>query len=447
MKNIKTICFILLSLISICGSSQVSKITVYTNEVERTLDFEKLAISDKKLAEINKKLEDFRFREAINEYERAVRNKKQSEEIVKKNGDAYYMIDDYRNAAYWYTNIPNISLEKNKEYAFRYLNCMKALGLNSNADSVIKELIEASFDDGRITLLKNNKTDFPENSHNTNYKVSILGINSAYTDYAPTIYGNQLVFTSGRRNASEIQWKNDWTGQYFTDLYVAELKDMIPDNPKIFSKLPPTKLNESTSAFTKDGKTMYFTRSNSVKGKIIRNDHGATTLKIYRASLIDGKWGDIVDLPFNMDDFMTAHPALSSDEKTLYFMSNRPGTLGQSDIYKVSILEDGTFGKPENLGSMINTEGKESFPFISNENELYFASDGRPGFGGLDIYVSEIGENGSYAEPENMGSEINSPQHDFSVVVDSKTKIGFFASNRPGGMGNDDIYSFTTDKK
>lgn len=446
MENIKKKYFVFLILVSFLGNGQMNKTTVSTNEVKRTLEFEKLPISDKKLNKINKKFEDFRFHEAICEYEKAVRNKKHSEEIVKKTGDAYYIISDYRNAAFWYTKIPNISLEVNKEYAFRYMNCMRALGMNNNANSVMNELMEADFYDSRILLLKNNKTDFLVNNK-FSYKVTALEINSAYTDYAPAIYGNQLVFTSGRRNTSEIQWKNNWSGQYLTDLYAVELDDLISGNPKTFSKFPHTKLNESTAVFTKDGKTMYFAHSNSVNGKLVKNAVGETVIKIYRASLINGKWGDVIDLPFNGNDFMTAHPALSPDEKTLYFVSNRPGTLGQSDIYKVSILEDGNFGNPENLGSTINTEGKELFPFVSGDNELYFASDGRPGFGGLDIFLSKIREDGSCVEPENMGSEINSPQNDFSFVMDNKMNIGFFASNRPGGKGNDDIYSFTINKK
>ena len=118
-----------------------------------------------------------------------------------------------------------------------------------------------------------------------------------------------------------------------------------------------------------------------------------------------------------------------------------PGTLGQSDIFKCKIDEDGSFGIPENLGTKINTEGRETFPFVSENNELYFASDGHPGLGGLDIFYSKI-ENGVFSKVKNIGETANSPNDDFGFVINTKTKRGFLTSNREGGKGSDDIYQF-----
>ena len=151
-------------------------------------------------------------------------------------------------------------------------------------------------------------------------------------------------------------------------------------------------------------------------------------------------------LPFTSDNFSTAHPALSFDEKTLYFASDMPGTLGQSDLFKVQIHKDGTFGKPENLGNKINTEGRETFPFV-NEKELYFASDGHLGLGGLDVFVAKIDENGSFGMIKNIGSPLNSSKDDFGFFMNSETRTGYFTSNRNGGKGNDDIYQFKEIKK
>ena len=106
--------------------------------------------------------------------------------------------------------------------------------------------------------------------------------------------------------------------------------------------------------------------------------------------MVNNSWVDVVELPFNSDNYSTAHPALSPDEKTLYFASDMPGTIGQSDLFKVNINDDGTYGRPINLGSTINTEGRETFPFITDENEIYFASDGHPGLGGLDVFSSGL---------------------------------------------------------
>src|SRR5699024_1100017 len=138
---------------------------------------------------------------------------------------------------------------------------------------------------------------------------------------------------------------------------------------------------------------------------------------------------------------------LSTDEKTLYFASDMTGTFGQSDLFKVSINEDGTFGKPENLGPEINTEGRETFPYVSGDNELFFASDGRPGLGGLDIFVSKINSDLSFGEVQNVGEPINTKQDDFAFIINSETRNGFFSSNRENGHGFDDIYKFKEIKK
>lgn len=170
-------------------------------------------------------------------------------------------------------------------------------------------------------------------------------------------------------------------------------------------------------------------------------------LKIYKATLIDDKWSNIVEFPINGEDYNVAHPALSSDDKTLYFVSDMQGTLGQSDIFSVEITQSGDYINLKNLGASINTEGKESFPFISDAGELYFSSDGRPGLGGLDVYVAKQNSNGSFEVVQNIGEPINSNYDDFAFVINYKTGKGFFSSNRQGGKGSDDIYSFVEKKR
>ena len=154
----------------------------------------------------------------------------------------------------------------------------------------------------------------------------------------------------------------------------------------------------------------------------------------------------MVELPFNSDDYNVAHPALSPDEKFLYFASDMKGSLGESDIYRVEILGDNQYGTPENLGDIINTSGRESFPFVSKNNVLYYSSDGIPGLGGLDIFAVKFYENGTVSKPINIGRPGNSADDDFCFVMDSDTKVGFLSSNRPGGKGRDDIYSFYEEK-
>jgi outer membrane protein OmpA-like peptidoglycan-associated protein len=186
---------------------------------------------------------------------------------------------------------------------------------------------------------------------------------------------------------------------------------------------------------------MYFTRNNQLKNKAKTDTLNTVLLKIYKATYDGKKWTNVKELPFNNDNYSCAHPALSVDEKELYFSSNQPGTIGMSDIYKVAILENDTYGTPENLGEKINTEGRETFPFVTNDNVLVFASDARAGLGGLDLYYVHL--DSQYKEIKTFGAPINSSQDDFGLIYKDALQEGFFTSNRKeDNLGKDDIYSF-----
>lgn len=203
-----------------------------------------------------------------------------------------------------------------------------------------------------------------------------------------------------------------------------------------------TRLHESTTVTTKDGTTLYFTRNNVRDGKYVKDEKGMIRLKIFRAELIDGIWSNIEELPFNSDSYSVAHPALSKDGRTLFFASDMPGSYGESDIFKVSINSDRTFGTPVNLGNNINTKSRETFPFITKKEVLYFSSDGYPGLGGLDVFATKIAFNDYNGAVVNVGRPINSAMDDFTFVLNEDTHLGYFASNRPEGQGGDDIYGF-----
>ena len=189
---------------------------------------------------------------------------------------------------------------------------------------------------------------------------------------------------------------------------------------------------------------MYFTRNNlNDKNELEHNEEGTSHLKIFKVTLINGEWTNIEELPINSELYSNGHPALSPDDKTLYFVSDRPDGFGQTDIYKVAILEDGSYGTPENLGENINTKGKEIFPYVAKDNTLYFSSDGYKNLGLLDIYKSDI-LNNSLSEVQNIGAPFNSGYDDFAFFINEGNKTGYFSSNRPEGKGRDDIYSFST---
>jgi outer membrane protein OmpA-like peptidoglycan-associated protein len=210
------------------------------------------------------------------------------------------------------------------------------------------------------------------------------------------------------------------------------------------SEVINSKFHESSACLTQDQLTIYFTRNNYNNKKYGKSDEGINFLKIYKAERdsISAEWKTPVELPFNNDEYSVAHPTLNVDETKLYFSSDMPGTIGMSDIYVVSINDDGTFGEPKNLGNQINTEGRETFPYINKKNELYFSSNGHIGLGGLDVFVSVLKKDGSFGEVFNVGRPINGSKDDFNFVLGKNDKNGFFASNREGGMGEDDIYYF-----
>ncbi|WP_026715343.1 OmpA family protein [Flavobacterium daejeonense] len=405
---------------------------------------------DAKLVKADKKYDNYAYIDAIKTYEKVAEKGYKSAPMFQKIGNAYYFNGELDKAAKWYAELfemPDTTIDAT--YYYRYAQSLRAIGENKKADQILKEFDKISRNDSRAKLFKENTNYLDEIKANSGrYKIENAGINSKYSDYGASIYNNKIVFTSARDTGSIGQRIHTWTDQHFTNLYSADLdENMTPANPvKSYRKLK-SKFNEATPVFTKDGKTVYFTRNNYLYGKKGKNENGITLIKIYKATLDGENWTNIQELPFDSNNYSTAHPTLSPDEKTLYFASDMPGTLGMSDIFKIQINEDGTFGTPVNLGPTINTEGRETFPFISQENELYFSSDGHPGVGGLDIFMTKINDDGSLNKVQNVGMEANSPKDDFAYYIDSESRKGFLSSNRDGGQGFDDIYMFLETRK
>lgn len=400
-----------------------------------------------KLAAADKKYDNYAYIDAIKTYERVAQKGYKSVDMFQKLGNAYYFNSDYQNAAKWYAELFAMNTELTPEYYYRYSHSLKSVGDFKKSEEMLELFNQKSGNDSRGKLSKSDYlAEIKANSGR--YDVEDAGINSKYSDYGSAIYLDKVVFSSSRDTGSLAQRKHKWTNQYFTNLYTADIGEaMTLGGVKKFDKAINTRFHESTPAFTKDGKTMFFTRNNYIDGEKGKSESKVTLVKIYQASLENGKWDNVKEVPFNSNNYSTAHPALSLDEKTLYFSSDMPGTFGQSDLYKVKINEDGSFGSPENLGNTINTEGRETFPSVTDENEIYFASDGHPGLGGLDIFVSKINPDGTFSRVQNIGEKANSNKDDFAYLIDTKTRRGFFTSNRDGGQGYDDIYKFLETKR
>jgi len=281
------------------------------------------------------------------------------------------------------------------------------------------------------------------------YTIKNIETNTAYSDYGTSYAKNKQVLFSSLKKRTIMSYIIKNIGdpeQRYYELFVADadIDGNLVDKTK-FKDEKNTKYHNSDVVFTNDFSTVYFTRNNYTNKLHKEESTGIGHLSLFKADVAeDGKWSNITALPFNNTDYSTGHPALSSDNKHLYFVSDMPGTAGKTDLYVVDILDDNSFGTPKNLKS-INTSGREMFPFVSKENILYFSSDGRKGMGGLDLYASKL-ENGELTDPVHLVSPLNSKDDDFALIFNSDKKNGYFSSNRKGGKGDDDIYSFVEDE-
>ena len=392
-----------------------------------------------KVATGDKKYEKYAYIDAIKTYEIVAEKGYKSEDMFKKLGNSYYFNSDFQGAIKWYDALFAMNQNVEPEYYYRYAQSLRATGQTDKANTILQEFISKNKNDSRGALYQEKRNYLDEIKANSGrYDIENAGINSKYSDYGAIVHDNKIYFASARDTGNFSKRKHAWTDQYFTNLYVADVDSVKVK--KIKTSLN-TKFHEATPVFTKDGKTLYFTRNNYANGKKGKDEDKTTLIKIYKATFEDGKWTHIAPLPFTSNNYSTAHPALSPDEKNLYFASDMPGTLGQSDLYKVSI-NNGSFGTPENLGKSINTEGKETFPYVTDENEIYFASDGRPGLGGLDVFAGKLASDGTVSDIQNLGADINSPKDDFAYSIDPISRKGYFSSNKDGGEGSDDIYKF-----
>jgi len=398
-----------------------------------------------KIKTANKEYDNYAYIDAIKTYEKIADKGYKSVEVLEKLGDSYYFNGKLDQAAKWYGELFALSQEVEAEYYYRYAQSLKSVGDYEKANQMLAKFHEKNASDVRGKMYQN-QTDYLEviKRNSGRFTIDNAGINSQYSDYGSAFSGDKMVFVSARDTSGVFSKRvHTWTGESFTNMYAVTIKqDGTLSEPERFAREINTRFHEATPVFTKDGNTIYFTRNNFNNGKKGKDNAKTTLLKVYRATLKDGKWTNVTELPFNSDSYSVAHPALSPDEKTLYFVSNMPGTLGQSDIFKVEIKADGSFGTPQNMGPTINTPGRETFPFVSENNELYFASDGHLGLGGLDIFVSKPANAGTYKKVMNIGAPANSPKDDFAFLINTTTKKGFLTSNREGGQGADDIYTF-----
>lgn len=397
----------------------------------------------------DKYFESFAYKKAAELYERIYDKGNESYEIISRLGDSYYYNSEFLESEKWYKLLmDNYESMTSPEYFFRYAQSLKSNGKIKESDEWLLKFSTINEKDSRGKALEENEnyfSDYTKSKKKVFVNIKNLSINSKYSDFGGFIYKKTFYFASTKpvgENDKLYKWNNQPHLNIYKATEVYNQKNQTVDlkEEEIISSLS-SQYHESNAVITSDGKTMYFTRTNFNGKKLEGGDNQIAYLKIYKAENINGEWGNITELPFNNDNYSVGHPALSADEKTLYFISDMPNGFGATDIYKVTILEDNTYGTPVNLGKEINTEGREMFPFIAKDNTLYFASDGHLGLGALDIFESKNND-GTYQKPSNLGTPINGAYDDFAFVIDDEKNNGFFSSNRKGGKGDDDIYSF-----
>ncbi|WP_299364288.1 hypothetical protein [Winogradskyella sp.] len=280
-------------------------------------------------------------------------------------------------------------------------------------------------------------------SQSKDVEVKKLKINTELDHFAARVVGDKLFFSHNLTTKRGRAIKDKFDGFIYTMYEAPASKDGEINNAEPIKKTELGRFNMSAATFSKDGKYMYFTTNQLGKGTNKLKGIETYNLQIRRAEYVEGKgWTNFETLPFCEPDHNYAHPALSPDGNTLYFIADVRGTKGKSDLYKVSVTNHETYGEVTSLGETVNSSRTEIFPFVSTDNKLYFSSNRRGGKGGIDIYVYDLNSNDSEQVPVSLEKPINSRGDDFSFFLNDDLTTGYLSSRRLKGEGGDDLYYF-----
>jgi len=378
----------------------------------------------------------FSFIKSIEKYEKLVAIDFNKQQALQKIGDAYMMLRQPASALKYYQQV--IDNDKlSASYYYNYAQALRGTKQYEASEKWMKKFRTIAVNDSRGPLFftKNNITNSLQN--NNKYTLSNHSVNTEFSDFGGVDYNNEMLFVSARDEGVSIIRKYAWNEQPFLDMYTLNSGKVSKVTGNVNSKF-----HEGIPTFSPDKKRMYFTRNNYLNQSITKDNKGTVNLKIYTAELVDNDWINIKETSISNDQYSVGHPSLNADGSQLYFTSNMPGSIGGSDIYVSEVNSNGTLGVPKNLGTSINTEGNEMFPFIHKNGALFFSSDGHVGLGMQDIFVAIQNKVNEYSSIVNLRSPINSNKDDFAYFLDDKGRNGYISSNRDGGKGDDDIYTF-----
>lgn len=351
---------------------------------------------------------------------------------LEKLGDCYYFNSEFDRAYKAYKQVYDLKkdAELTEEFYFKYFDVLKGTRKYEESDEISSLHLNNPINTKSFKSLLKRIIPYE-------YEIKNLTEDIGGSNFGVGIYGDKIVFSS-TKNLKNPNYK--WNSKPYLDLYEGKVtfgNEITLDSIEPFNKtINTSKQHESNAVFTKDGKTMYFSRNH--RNRIDLDSTKIAVVSLFKAELVNDKWTNVEPLPFSSDTYSTMHPALNSDETRLYFSSDMPNTMGSFDIFYVDVLGDNSFGEPINLGKNINTARREQFPFIAKDSTLYFASNGKNGFGGLDLFSSSA-YNDKYLDALNLGESINTEKDDFAFVVVDSLNTGFLSSNR---SGDDNIYTF-----
>ena len=385
---------------------------------------------------------NFAFVQATNAYHDLINEGFNTDYATRQLADSYAYLRNPDSAVVYYEK----AVKQNNvpiEYYYNYSQALRGVKDYEASRVWMKQFKDAGGNIEEQRFLKD--SDFLNSIFNAKkqYFLKDIKFNSKFREFGAYEHDGNIYFTSSRDKGDLKKHINSWDEEPFLNIYVIHknANDSIVNGKSKLKGQVNSVYHDGPLTLTKDGKTMYFSRTDFIKNILGRNNEGISNLKIYKASLVEDKWTNIEELPFNSNHFSNAHPALSEDESKLYFASDRSGGKGGSDIYYVDI-HNGTFGKPKNVGSVVNTNKNEKFPFINSEGALFFSSDGHPGLGLLDVFGTVSNESKNIVSIINLGTPVNSSKDDFSFFMNENGLSGYFASNRHGGIGSDDIYAY-----
>ncbi len=386
----------------------------------------------------DKSFDDFAYVEAIGLYEYAYKRDTTDNYVVRRLADANRNIGNTEEVERWLKKLIDRHADQ-PEDLFNYSQALKSNGKYLQAEQVLKDYSELRPEDGRVNI----QVSLLEYIHflmrdSANYEIRDLNINTPGSEMGPAFYKDKLIFSSTSLGTSD-KAKYNWNELPYLNLFSAKIEpngDLSAPEP--FAPKLKTAYHDGPVSFDTKKNIIYVTRDNFAKGRTSTSKKGVVNLKIVEGKLDNGEWKLAGDFKWDSNEYSVGHPSVDKEGTTMYFASDMPGGYGKSDIY-FSVFSNGQWSKPFNLGPKINTEGDEFFPFISNDGVLYFASDGHGGLGGLDIFFS-VPDRGIFTTIENMGYPVNSSHDDFGLELDSTGIKGYFASNRSGGKGNDDLY-------